>query len=267
MLNPLQEKLLEMLKWLSSYIEEHGLRYYVIGGTFLGAVRHKGFIPWDDDIDIAMPRSDYQKLINLLSKRTDHYIVEYPNGKTKEYMYNFAKLYDVNTTMIEKLRMKVVRGVYIDIFPLDGLGNTYEESIKNYKIIDRYNMLLAMRTCSYRKDRKWWKNLMMYIGRLIPISPVYLAKKVNDICMQRDFDKKTYVANCMSPYRSREILEKRLLGNPTNYQFEDIVVKGPELADEYLTTIFKNWKELPPENKRKTAHDFIYLDLKKSYLD
>ena len=66
MLNPLQTRLLEMLTWLVKYIDEHELRYYVIGGTMLGAVRHKGFIPWDDDIDIAMPRKDYEELIRLL---------------------------------------------------------------------------------------------------------------------------------------------------------------------------------------------------------
>ena len=68
MLNPLQTKLLEMLTWLVKYIDEHELRYYVIGGTMLGAVRHKGFIPWDDDIDIAMPRKDYEELIRLLKE-------------------------------------------------------------------------------------------------------------------------------------------------------------------------------------------------------
>ena len=100
MLNPLQQKLLEMLTWLSKYIESNHLTYYVIGGTFLGAVRHKGFIPWDDDIDIAMPRKDYETLIKLLSKPVDHYVIESPDNCGKDFTYNLAKFYDLDTTMV-----------------------------------------------------------------------------------------------------------------------------------------------------------------------
>ena len=71
-MNPLQSKLLEMLTWLSSYLNEKGLTYYVMGGTMLGAVRHQGFIPWDDDVDIIMPREDYEKLIEYLKEPVDH---------------------------------------------------------------------------------------------------------------------------------------------------------------------------------------------------
>lgn len=266
MLNSLQNKLLEMITWLSAFIDEHNLRYYAIGGTFLGAVRHNGFIPWDDDLDIAMPRPDYEILINLLSKQTNHYIIEYPQNKSKDFLYNFAKLYDTNTTMVEKLRINVKRGVYIDIFPLDGLGNTYEESLENYKEIDRCNMLLAIRSCAFRKDRKWWKNLMILCGRLIPIKASFLAFKVNELCKKRNYDECLYVASCMSPYRQREIMKKEFFGTPKEYSFENIKIKGPELADEYLSHLFGKWQELPPEDKRHSAHDFIYLDLEKPYM-
>ena len=264
-MNPLQQKLLEILTWLSSFIEENNLRYYVIGGTFLGAVRHKGFIPWDDDIDIAMPRPDYQKLIELLSIKKEKYILEYPDGKTRDYPYNMAKVYDTRTTMIESLCIDVVRGVYIDVFPLDGLGNTHEEALKTYRKIDFLNKLHSIKTCKVRKDSIWWKNAFVILGRIIPLNYLKLSYRVNQICVDRDYDECDYVASCMSTYRSKEIMPKIIFGTPTDYQFENIVVKGPEKKDEYLTHLFYNWKELPPLEKRHSAHDFIYLNLEEPY--
>lgn len=265
-MNSLQKKLLEMLTWLTSFIEDNNLRYFVIGGTFLGAVRHKGFIPWDDDVDIALPRPDYQKLIQLLSVKKDKYVIEYPDNKTKDYPYNIAKVYDTTTTMVESLRINVVRGVYIDVFPLDGLGNTYEDALKNYRKIDFLNKLQSVKTCAVRKERKWWKNAFVILGRLLPIDYLSLSYKANLICMEREYDKCNFVASCMSTYRSREIMDKSYFGTPTEYQFENIIVKGPEKADDYLTHLFHNWRELPPPEKRHSAHDFTYLNMEESYL-
>lgn len=169
-MNQLQSKLLEMLTWLSKYLEEHNIRYYVVAGTFLGAVRHEGFIPWDDDVDIAVPRADYQRLLELLKELVDHYVIESPYGGAPDFIYNFAKLYDTNTTMTEIARKNVTRGVYIDVFPLDGIGDTSEESYRNYKKIDICNMLLTMKISTYRKGRKWWKNVAVACGALLPFN-------------------------------------------------------------------------------------------------
>ena len=117
-MNDLQKKLLETLTYLTKYLEEKGLRYYVIGGTMLGAVRHKGFIPWDDDVDIAMPRSDYEKFIQDFKGVVDGYTLETPRGKARDFLYAYGKFYDTRTTVVEKLHRKVKRGVFIDVFPL-----------------------------------------------------------------------------------------------------------------------------------------------------
>ena len=178
----LQSKLFEMLKWLVDFLNKNNIRYYVVEGTMLGTIRHKGFIPWDDDIDIAIPRDDYEKLINLFDHQIDNYVIESPKNDSKEYLYPFAKIYDVNTTMIEHLKKDVIRGVYIDIFPLDGIGDTLDEAQKNFKKIDKKNMLLAMKTSRSRKGRVWWKNLATYIGNLIPVNSKKLTRKINSLC-------------------------------------------------------------------------------------
>ena len=262
-------KLLEMMTWLDQFIRENDLRYYVLGGTFLGAVRHKGFIPWDDDIDIGMPRKDYDKLIQLLRTPIDHYIVESPqNCDNEDFIYPYAKFYDIETSMTESAHRSIKRGVFIDVFPLDGLGQTKEEGLKYYKKIDRANMILATRTCAIRKTRKWYKNAAIVLSRCIPsflINERQLCSKIDKMCALRDFDQYNYVGNLCGVYRSKETYYKDLLGEPTEYPFENIVVFGPEHADAFLSQMYGNWRQLPPVEKRGIQHDLVNLDFNIPY--
>lgn len=265
-MNQLQSKLLEMLTWLSKYLEEHNIRYYVVAGTFLGTVRHEGFIPWDDDVDIAVPRADYQRLLELLKEPVDHYVIESPYGGAPDFIYNFAKFYDTNTTMTEIARKNVTRGVYIDVFPLDGIGDTSEESYRNYKKIDICNMLLTMKISTYRKGRKWWKNVAVACGALLPFNAGKMALKLDKLSAERDYDKCNYVGVLATNARKNEIMPREYYGKPTPYKFENITVYGPEKAEEYLTRLFGDWRQLPPENERGGGHFFTDIDMNRSYL-
>ena len=270
-MNELQKKLLEMLQWLDSFIRENNMVYYAIGGTLIGAARHSGFIPWDDDIDIAMPRPDYEKFCHLLSKPTDHYVVESPEYGKDDFLYTFAKFYDTETTMTESLRHNITRGVSIDVFPLDGMGGTMEEAIKNYKRINRYNMFLMTRICAYRKDRKWYKNAAIFASRAIPnflVNERQLVNKIDTINKSISFDESAYISLPMSTYTFKDIHKKALLGDrPRELSFEGLSLYVPQSYDEYLRDTFGNWRELPPEEKRVTAHDYIELNLNSSYMD
>lgn len=272
-MNQLQKKLLGILSWFHDYCVKENLRYYVVGGTMIGAARHKGFIPWDDDIDVAMPRSDYNRLIALFQKsnnRLDKYILETIDSDAPDFLYTFGKLYDLTTTMTEKLKKECRRGVYLDIFPLDGVGDSLEEAQRYYKKIDRWNMFLMTRVCTVRKGRSIYKNMSIIVSRLLPefiVNDKEIARKIDNMCKTKDFDKCKYVCNCSSRYRGREIIEKRLLGKPTEYEFEGITVWGAEKCDEYLTHMFGDWKKLPPKEKQVAHHDFIELNLNKSYLE
>src|SRR5690554_3313505 len=95
MLSEIQSKLLQMLKWFDGFCRENNLKYYAVGGTLLGAVRHQGFIPWDDDIDVAMPREDYRELEKLMSgKKIGFYVLETQNSLERDFCYPYTKLYD-----------------------------------------------------------------------------------------------------------------------------------------------------------------------------
>ena len=269
MLNSLQTKLLQMLKWFDEYCEKNGIHYYLAGGTMLGAVRHNGFIPWDDDIDLILPREDYEKLLSLFTEKQDKYALEAPSSKDKRFLYSYAKLYDTTTTLVENVRYKCKRGIYIDIFPLDGVGNTPEECEKHFARVDKTNMFLMTRTCAIRKGRSFYKNLFIIISRLIPnfiVNNKKLAKKVDRLASQKSFEESAYVANFMGAYRKKEIFNKSFLGEPTRYRFEDIYVNGVEHYDEYLTHIYGDWRKLPPAEKQVSHHDYIQMDLESSYL-
>lgn len=266
MLTQLQEKLLDMLAWFDNYCHENNITYYVAGGTLLGAVRHSGFIPWDDDIDIIIPRNDYEKLIRTFDSRGSKYELESPYSGTKDFLFSYSKLYDSSTTLTENTKLQCTRGVYIDLFPLDGIGN--EDWEKSYAKFDRLNMLLMTRTCSIRKGRGFFKNLSVILMRIVPnfmLDNKKLAIKVDKTASKVSYESSIYVGNLMGSYRIREVMKKDIIGEPTRYKFENIYVNGPEKHDEYLTHIYGDWRQLPPEDKRHGTHSYVYVDLEHSY--
>lgn len=268
MLSPIQDKLLSMLSWFHEYCESNHITYYAAGGTMIGALRHEGFIPWDDDIDIVVPRNDYNRLIQLFNHKIDHYILESPYSGNDDYLYSFAKLYDTDTTLTEKTHIPCRRGVYIDVFPLDGVGMTKEEALSNFKSVDKKNMMLMTRTCSVRRERSWYKNVSIILSQAIPkafINNKKLSIQLDEIANAIHNNDAQFVANLMGTYREKEIIEKHIFGKPTLYKFEHIYIYGPEKYDMYLQKIYGEWRKLPPIEKQKTNHDFIELDLSSSY--
>ena len=264
----MQKKLLEMFSWFTKFLDANNITYYAVGGTLLGAVRHKGFIPWDDDIDIAIPRPEYNRLIELFKEKRDHYVLETPYEKNKDFLYSFSKLYDVDTTLIERQRHNIKRGLYIDVFPLDGAGNNYKEASKIYRKCSRKSILYKASMFAVRKQRKWYKNALIIASRMIPFYNIKKSSlKIDRLFSKYSYENSEYVCNFNGSYGSKEITEKRLFGTPKEYDFEHLKIKGPEFFDEYLTRIYHNWKELPPVEKRGIQHDFILLDLNKSYFD
>lgn len=264
----MQKTLLEMFKWLTDFLEKNSISYYAVGGTLLGAIRHKGFIPWDDDIDIALPRKDYLKFISLMGTDIiDGYRLESPYEGNKDFLYTYSKLYDTRTTLIERQKKNIKRGVFIDVFPLDGAGNTIDDAKKKFRAVNRKNMFLMTRTCAIRKERKWIKNLFIMISRCIPfVNDKKCSLKVDAIMSKTSYEESLFVSNFSGSYGEKELVEKRLFGEPTDYPFETITVKGPAYYDEYLTGIYGNWRKMPPVEKRGVQHDFLYVDLNKSYL-
>lgn len=266
----LKKKLVDMLSWFHAFCEDHELRYYILGGTMLGAARHHGFIPWDDDIDVGMPRSDYEKLAVLMKNTDLHYVLEMPKASQADFFYPYAKLYDTQTTLIENTRYKIKRGIYLDVFPLDGVGASKQDSITFFRPIKRKQSILIAMTTGIRAGRSLYKNAAVIAMRCVPnflLDKKKLLLSVDQMCAQKDFDQCEWVGNLMGNWMEREIMPRSVMGKPTAYTFENLTVWGPEDYDGYLTSLYGNWRELPPAEKRKTHHDFLHIDLEHSYLE
>lgn len=267
----LQKRLLEMMHWFHSFCVNNNLRYYALGGTMLGAARHQGFIPWDDDLDIGMPRKDYDTLSALLQNHPDdRYVLETPNFFASDYNYCFSKLYDTQTTLVEHLRRQIKRGIFIDIFPLDGMGNTEQESRNNFRKIDyRFKYLIA-HTTEIREGRGVLKNAAVILSHTI-LNPFIDDKKMildlNVRSAQLDFDACVYGGNPFGAWRYKEIMRRDIMGIPTLYKFEDMEIYGAEDCDAYLTHLYGDWRKLPPVEKRVSHHELIEIDLNKPYVE
>ncbi len=268
----LQSRLLEMLKWFHMFCIKNNITYYAIGGTTLGAVRHNGFIPWDDDIDVGLPRSDYEKLKQISESEINgktNYLIEFPSDK-KEYVASYGKMYDTTTTLIENTRFKAKRGIYIDIYPIDGIGNSYEEALKRYKRAKKYIYLLYFKVCEINSRRKWYKNLLICFSHLIPnfiLDHRKIVREIEKIGKECDFYTSKFVANIPGNAYEKEIMPREYFGKPTLHVFENTDIFIPERCDEFLTTIYGNWRRMPPKDKQVSEHDYIYFDLHKSFLE
>lgn len=263
--------LTEMLAWFHRFCAAHHLRYYILGGTMLGAVRHGGFIPWDDDIDVGMPLEDYLRFRQLMHDQPHNtYILETPDSNQPDFFYVFAKLYNVRTTLVENTRVPIRRGIYLDIFILAGVGDTRDDGIAFFRPIKRRMQLLLAMTTGIRVERKWYKNAGVLLLRCIPhrlLDPKDLLMDIQRRYSEKSFYGCKWIANFGGPYREREILPQTVFGDPTAYIFENMWVYGVSDYETYLTTLYGNWRQLPPVDKRKTHHDFLHLDLHKSYLE
>ncbi len=269
--NALQSKLIPMMEWFHGFCTEHNIRYYAVGGTVLGAVRHQGFIPWDDDIDVGVPRADYNRLIALTKNLPNDcpFRIEAPLEQD-DYIYPFCKLYDTSTTLIENMRKPFKRGIYIDVFPLDGVGNNEAECQKTYKKIRKNMSLLHAKVYALHKDDGFAKRAFYFVVRTFRFligGHKRSLKKIVDTCEKKPFDEYTFSGNMVGAWKTKEIMQREWFGTPTLAKFETMEIFIPENHDAYLTHLYGDYMQLPPEEKRKSHHDYLFLDLNKSYLE
>lgn len=249
---------LNILIYFTEVCEENNLRYYLGGGTLLGAVRHKGFIPWDDDIDVMMPRPDFQKLLSL-SINNENYNIIKPG--TAGYYYNFAKLVDTRTILEEKGIKRIDGlGVYIDIFPLDGMPETPDARKKRFKELNSIRKIIN-NTCLLKP--KFHRNPFAYLNacriynsnKNIDLSS--LQKKYLDSALKNSFDDSEFVFAAGGAYGARDIFPGKWFEKEIELQFENLSVKAFNGYDFYLTQLYGDYMTLPPEDKRVTPHHTI----------
>lgn len=239
----IKEYQLNLLKFLDNTCEQNGLRYYICGGTLLGAVRHKGYIPWDDDIDVVMPLSDYKRLIELMKKSTKYSTISQYDQSGKYYNF-FMRLTDNSTVMkVWEYPFLMTCGVNIDIFPLFGLPEGGEEALYFYHKIRRLNQ--------------------RYIGNYITgnlkgerLEQIQYSLQEQIITMMEsyDFDKSSQIGYLLSKYKEKEIMPRKLYENSVELEFEGQGFQAAVGYNDYLSRLFGNYMELPPEKARLNTH-------------
>ena len=259
----LQQRTLPVLLAINKVCREHGINYYISDGTMLGAVRHGGFIPWDDDLDICMPRPDYEKFIahgkEWLPEPFEVVCVEHD----PHCACTFMKIIDASTTLIERWSYNQLGGIYIDIFPIDGVSPVKWKRILRFKLYKMVNRWTYMRN---RDPYKRGHGYTSWLPRLIQatVSNAKLHRMMHRLQTAHPYESSTLVADYDSGERS--VMNKNVFGTPTPITFENHEVLGVEHPDEYLSHLYGDYMQLPPEDKRR-IHNFDYVDLEHSYHD
>ena len=266
----LKLKLKQTFKFCIEFFKEHGINWYAAGGTVLGAVRHKDIIPWDDDIDIMVPRKDYNKLLDLASTL---YGTSYSIASTRNFGYYLgaAKIVDETTTLWEAPRFRYPLGVFVDIFPIDQFD--YE--------IEQYSTLLKEHLEVFEKyarsiSKPGIKDFMFYAKTKHPNALLdlfkgclYSSKKAEELYKSFlgidgifDQGKGRYVASPFGAYGCKEYFPAEYFDTYEELPFGDLEIRVPGMYKEYLGKMYGNYMELPPIEKRKSHHELYYLNLK-----
>lgn len=246
--------LLNLAKALHEICVKHDIPYYMLGGTQLGAIRHKGFIPWDDDMDFGVPRKYYSLLMELLDKElpSDYKVISIYHSK--KYSNGFFKIEDTRTLIKERNAKTINNGVNIDVFPLDYTNSKTGVFSKNWWIIQLYKL----ETYSFA-DLADLGFLRMTFNKIMKLFMRFADNKTIFKFIDKHLivSKGDYLINHYGAYAEKEILKKEIFGTPTLYKFEDTELFGIEHFDEYLRHFYNNYM-LPP--KDGTSH-FHILEL------
>lgn len=263
--------IVDILKAFIEICEKNSLQYYLAAGSAIGAVRHHGIIPWDDDIDVLMPRPDYELFLEVTDKMDmgKYEIVE--RKRTKYYHLPYAKMTNKNTTLLEVKSLKDITGLFIDIFPLDGtsddrdvaksLYNKYHSLANDLNEIETYYSF-----SDYYKFVKGFhiKHILKHIYKKIFISRDRLLKSMIVIEKKFPFDNANTVINYIEYWGfDKAIFPKKWFDVGVKESFENIRVNLPIEFDNYLKRMYGNYMQLPPVEKRETHHSIAYCNLEK----
>lgn len=261
-LKEIQGKLLEMAIFIDEICKKNNIEYYLAYDTCLGAIRHNGFIPWDDDYDIVMTYDNYQKFIKVMELQKSKYVIQ-TIYNDPEYNRQFAKVRNLETTYIEcgNENRNMIQGLYIDVFPLVGYPNG-----KIKQLIFKINRALAMYPYSNMINNKFMNILVKIIYLRTNSKKIshFYEKKI----VKYDTQKTDLWMSVFGDDYEKNILNKEIYGKPILADFNGHKFPVPQKSHEYLTITYGDYMKIPSKEKIESMQHHVYkMDLNKSYKD
>ena len=248
-----------MLDWFDGICKENDIVYYLEGGTLLGAIRHHGFIPWDDDIDLMILRPEYERLLNIASQyENDRY--EFVSINNNKSAYPFLKIVDKTTRVINQNNLLDDK-IWVDIFPVDGVPNNVIQCKFHYMICRICKFFFGLSASRLKKERGFCKNTIILILRpLLKIVGTKTWGRVIDVlAKQYTVDKSWYIGIVCEGKRYKERMPKKDWSVPVQVIFENRIMNAPTCWDDYLTSLYGDYMKLPPLEKRRIHNLEAYL--------
>ncbi len=270
-MNEIQKKCFGILQEIDRVCKCAGLTYYIYSGTLLGAVRHKGFIPWDDDIDLVMMRDEYEKFPEACEKYMDQSKFELQTLNSDPAGNNvWMKLHDKNTAFISGVRRNgAMEGINIDIFPVDNVPDDDAVLQKRAKYFDRMNLVYQWRFAQRFRKAGWKMRIFQLLIRLIP--------PLNEKKFKERYDQKIQEYNSQGTKRVvyfsnrkhlKKVVDRSVFTETVMLPFEGGMYPAPIGWKRVLEGLYgKNYMQLPPKEQQVTVHGTAVIDLEHSWRD
>lgn len=254
-INEMKQIQLNILDAVADFCEKHNINYWLDCGTLIGAIRHKGFIPWDDDIDLGMLRPDYDKFMALFNKENDVYKA-YSIENNSDILYPFIKVLDTRTVLYEPDERGVKSCVNIDVFVYDNAPDNDKEVEKMYRKRDRYRGLYCTRTRVNMSENKPLLHLLKLVlyPFLLLFPKNYFVKKIVKNSKKYSDKETKRIGNFTSI--TKLLCDKSFFAEFIPVEFEGKFYKAPIEYDKWLRAFYGDYMQLPPENKRVPHHKF-----------
>jgi lipopolysaccharide cholinephosphotransferase len=247
---------LEVLAAFDRLCRAHGLIYYLAYGTLLGAVRHGGYIPWDDDIDVMMPRDEYERLHEAFAAAAPaHVSLDSPTTRP-DWPFPYAKINDDRTQLFEPLEDPLPLGVNLDVFPLDPLPSNRVVRDLQARLLRRLRWAVELRYIAAARGRQWHHPLAISVGkpllRLVPVR--ILVAAFTRVARVGSTSESGWIGVRVGSYDWS--VPARYLGTPTELSFEGLQVLAPAEPDAVLTAVYGDYRQLPPALAQTSHHSF-----------